>query len=565
MYKLNVDRLVKDELEFEIKIRGIKPSGTVESLKKCLRSLLRLEQPGDLLQSSIDLDVEEEIAECTRKLTELKESISNFSGTNSQVSKIETRFAHLVGRIKLISGQETEFREKRSILLTEITCLMSDYETKARLLSSNTAADPPLNPDFVDNSAVGDLNSLANATMADENGALPNVNRLVGNFQQLSTNSNFKSVPVYKWGIRFSGSSNLSFNAFLQRVEELCISRGVNKNELFQSASDLFEANALNYYHLICKYATDWDSLIKLMRDEFVPANFGDTLWNQILNRTQGSDEPIGIYVAAMTQLFDRMPSIVTDNLRLKVLRNNMLPFYQERLSLHEIGNPFELIEFCRKLEETRSRVEEFKPPKKGNVSLEPDLDYQPLKRDFSKPVVTETNVGSFSSSDSFRSSDFRNNSNGRDFDRNVQNKNGQHSQNKNYNGRSFNRNGDYKENVSQQEGRYTNSFSKINGSRNFQNNSQNFKNFQNFDNSPNNSRDKQSNSQTFYSRDQNRSQSSNVQLCFKCNQPNHFAKNCTAQVKKCFNCGKVNFTKRTCPNCNKENFSQGNDSRNQS
>ncbi|KAK5645957.1 hypothetical protein RI129_004421 [Pyrocoelia pectoralis] len=76
-----------------------------------------------------------------------------------------------------------------------------------------------------------------------------------------------------------------------------------------------------------------------------------------------------------MTTLFDRMPVTVSDELRLKVLRSNILPFYQERLGLVEIKSPYELIKLCRRLEATKESVKSYKPPVKGNLFLEPDLE----------------------------------------------------------------------------------------------------------------------------------------------------------------------------------------------
>ncbi|KAK4875532.1 hypothetical protein RN001_011954 [Aquatica leii] len=113
---------------------------------------------------------------------------------------------------------------------------------------------------------------------------------------------------------------------------------------------------------MVHKQVLDWDSLVSLMKQEFTPSHSADILWKQILNRTQGANESIGIYVATMTCLFDRMPISVSNELRLKVLR--------------DINTTTELINYCRKLEETKLKVKEFKPPQEGQLTLEPDLDY---------------------------------------------------------------------------------------------------------------------------------------------------------------------------------------------
>lgn len=381
MYKIDVDRLSKNELQYELSIRGISETGTVEVLRRCLRSLLSLEKSGATVHSSVVLDSQTEITTCNDKIKELADNIATFSGSESQTRKIETKISHLIARIDRIPDQDKTVNEERSKTLLSLTQCISNFEDKLRVFKSQVSqATVPTDPNF--------SNSITqNLPLTPTGHSSPSTS--CNNFNTINVSptpighSCAISSPVWRWGFKFSGNnSEISFNAFLERVNELCYSRGVDKDTLFKCAADLFEGDALNYYHLVARYCTDWDGLVKLLKDEFIPSYVSDKLWKQIMERTQGSSEPIGIYVAAMTKLFDRMPIPVADELRLKVLRANILPFYQERLSLHDVHSPFEIIELCRKLEETRLRVEEFKPPKKGNLSLEPDLDYRPPKRE---------------------------------------------------------------------------------------------------------------------------------------------------------------------------------------
>ncbi|KAK4873155.1 hypothetical protein RN001_015184 [Aquatica leii] len=132
---------------------------------------------------------------------------------------------------------------------------------------------------------------------------------------------------------------------------------------------------------MVHKQVLDWDSLVSLMKQEFTPSHSADILWKQILNRTQGANESIGIYVATMTCLFDRMPISVSNELRLKVLR--------------DINTTTELINYCRKLEETKLKVKEFNPPQEGQLTLEPDLDYNFIIGQILFPIANNDSLGS--------------------------------------------------------------------------------------------------------------------------------------------------------------------------
>ncbi|KAF5278646.1 hypothetical protein FQA39_LY00688 [Lamprigera yunnana] len=104
-----------------------------------------------------------------------------------------------------------------------------------------------------------------------------------------------------------------------------------------------------------------WDNLMELMKEQFRASLTEDILWKQILERTEGADESIGIDVAIMTNLFDRMPRHISKELRLK---------------------------FCRKIEETKIKISEYKPPKTGQLSLEPDLDYHATVNEDNSQIV---------------------------------------------------------------------------------------------------------------------------------------------------------------------------------
>lgn len=365
-FKLDVDRLLKDELVYELKIRGIAESDNVDALRKSLRSALSIEKDSSfvfhlpLVESTTDeLDI------CETKLKDISTVLSTFSGSISQVRKVETKICHTNDRLHRFNTKDVTLLERRSTLLKELMDLIGEYNGKVRSLDDIQAVQQQNNPADPNFSLLPVHTSSPSQPLSSNSNAV---------FHQTSSSSHIKSVPVYKWQIKFSGKPSESFNAFLEEVDEHCRSRCVDKAQLFESARDLFAGDALRLYSWLKRFVTDWDGLVALMKDEYIPS--ADKLWQQILARTQGESESVCLYVAIMIGLFDRMPTLVTDSLRLQVLRKNILPFFQERLALTEIKTPFELIELCRKIEITRDSVNSFRPPNLSSLSLEPDLAY---------------------------------------------------------------------------------------------------------------------------------------------------------------------------------------------
>lgn len=375
-FKLDVDRLNKEELIWELKVRGIAESDNVDALRKSLRSALALEKNSSHIhRESFNADAVEELTICEAKIKEIESSITGFSGLIGQCKKIETKIAHSHSRLEWINSDDTTLMRRRAALLRTLMEITATYQSKHTDLVQPGPSQPhvaPTDPRF----QASLVQTAGNVTPP-----FPQTSSPVGHStlnQQGASNipaqNSFKSIPVYKWQIKFSGHPHESLNAFLEEVEEHCQSRNVDKAQLFSSARDLFAGDALRMYNWFKRYASDWDSLVRLLKEEYVPP--AEKLWEQILNRTQGVTESIGLYVATMTTLFDRMPTPVTSSLRMQVLRKNILPFFQERLALTEIQTPLELIELCRKIEETRVSVNNFKPPSLSTLTYEPDLNY---------------------------------------------------------------------------------------------------------------------------------------------------------------------------------------------
>lgn len=80
-YKLSVERLAKDELEYELAVRGFSGTGGVVEMRKDLRRIIKLEKEGkSFSMTPFDRDIEIEFKTVESKLTELGENLEKFSG-----------------------------------------------------------------------------------------------------------------------------------------------------------------------------------------------------------------------------------------------------------------------------------------------------------------------------------------------------------------------------------------------------------------------------------------------------------------------------------------------------
>lgn len=117
---MEVNRLLSDELSYELRVRGAPDDGTVCEKRQRLRELMRLEKMGAFTQHfSSELKVEEEIDICQTKIKELAEIVENFDVNNAKndFSRLQSRLIHVAGRLNRIT--DPNFKEVKCNLLME--------------------------------------------------------------------------------------------------------------------------------------------------------------------------------------------------------------------------------------------------------------------------------------------------------------------------------------------------------------------------------------------------------------------------------------------------------------
>lgn len=105
---MEINRLLSDELSYELVVRGASGDGTVVEKRQRLRGLLKLEKLGSPIKVSQELHVpgEEELEVCVGKLDELEEAIHRIDMNNAdnEYRRIQSRLLHVMNRISRVPG-----------------------------------------------------------------------------------------------------------------------------------------------------------------------------------------------------------------------------------------------------------------------------------------------------------------------------------------------------------------------------------------------------------------------------------------------------------------------------
>lgn len=166
----------------------------------------------------------------------------------------------------------------------------------------------------------------------------------------------------------------MSVHNFLERIAELGVARHVTEREIFESAIDLFEGKALNWFRSNRTRFTNWGELSDLLRRHFQPPDYRARLFREILDRTQDPSESIVDYLSSMHALCRRYGGM-SEDVKLDIIARNLAPFYTTQLPL--VNSLEELEECCMALEAKKYRAEHYVPPsRKRQGFVEPDFAF---------------------------------------------------------------------------------------------------------------------------------------------------------------------------------------------
>jgi hypothetical protein len=255
--QFKVKHLLADELTYELRIRGITTSRNQDDKRKLLARALSKElgRPDEYFLSLHDAeyDHDTEVQAIEDTLESIRTILTEFEGTAEDMifKRLKTRLTHLSFRIRRMRRErDAEYRNE-----AYATCLLleADLHDKAAEASPVTVEAPPV-------VATTPIYVHPHARSPEP-----------------------KLVPIHTWGVSFNGEENgMTVNQFLERVEELSVARNATNRDLFNAAIDLFSGKALIWYRSVRSRLSDWDEVVQLLKQEFLPPDFDELLWDEI-------------------------------------------------------------------------------------------------------------------------------------------------------------------------------------------------------------------------------------------------------------------------------------------
>ncbi|XP_050515048.1 uncharacterized protein LOC126890237 [Diabrotica virgifera virgifera] len=346
MASFKAEHLLSSELDYELKIRQLAdPSLTTDQAKRVVFTGALKQASANrshAVPSAFPLNFADEVREIEVTLADLKAQISSFVGSHSDVvyGRLTSRLGHVSGRVHLLESVNEEEDAIKKSLNFKILNLEGELEYKVVPQAHSTPHNPSVS-----------VNSFPF----------------------------FKSAPIHKWGVCFSGSSDENVVSFLEKVECLRIARGNTEDECFSSAGDLFKDSAFTWYLNNRGGFTSWQQLVAKLKSDFLHYNYEDTLLDDIKSRKQSPQQKVTIFINEIVSLCKRLEVPLSESHIVRIIKKNLLPSYHSSLALTDIPSIADLTEKCKKLEEVLSWSSDTLVPSRSNFkNNEPSYSGRP-------------------------------------------------------------------------------------------------------------------------------------------------------------------------------------------
>lgn len=335
-YPIKFLSLQKAELEYEVALRGGTTTGeSVQDLRKQIVKLAMIAPPEDILESHLDAKLD--LAQIKESLTKSKTNIDSLKTKidKNLFTRTETLLHHLYYRLMRIdvtsdvADTNNELRKSFNLQFKDLASLRQQIPQQATTPSADFSADTNESRPSCDHKLVSEVVSK----------------------------------------LKFSGKSCV--RSFIQRAEEITISRGFDKNKLLGFAFEIFTDDALHWYRCNKDKFNSWNDVVTLLKRDFSKDDYNYRLLTEIRSRTQGEKENITVYLSIMHGMFARLDTDMSNSEKLEILLHNIRPCYASAIAASPIISSVEdLGEVCRSYESIQSRMSQFREPPKPNAEM---------------------------------------------------------------------------------------------------------------------------------------------------------------------------------------------------
>jgi hypothetical protein len=157
-----------------------------------------------------------------------------------------------------------------------------------------------------------------------------------------------RPVRVQDWRVTFNGKGDPV--AFLERIEELCDSDGVDADQLLPHLPGLLQGEAAAWFRNNRQRWCDWKGFVTDFRLFYFPVNYQEDLEVVISRRLQRPTEPVTTYLTELQTLLRRHGNLQPEQ-QLSWMYRNLLPEYRLHLKRSGLTDAATLLRSVRELE----------------------------------------------------------------------------------------------------------------------------------------------------------------------------------------------------------------------
>ncbi|KAK4884501.1 hypothetical protein RN001_000772 [Aquatica leii] len=119
--KMDVNRLLSDDLDFELKRRGIPNEGTIDDKRAKLRARMRVEREVNVSFPKLVIDTQEQLQICNTKLVDLESEIvsSGQPMAQNEYKRIKSRLIHVYNRLEVVSQPDNKSLVEKCLQLLD--------------------------------------------------------------------------------------------------------------------------------------------------------------------------------------------------------------------------------------------------------------------------------------------------------------------------------------------------------------------------------------------------------------------------------------------------------------